>query len=137
MPGDLKERLKAFVPAPAKTKISGSNDLPATYDVPYKEWNQAKRIYEEKTDPKPMTLREIERTAQRELLSVLRLADAGKLAVSDKTRRPSNSTLDRVTAGREADVFALIGPKRFDVPSKDLERQAWIAAPPVWRSACR
>ena len=45
-----------------------------------------------------MTLREIERTAQRELLSVLRLADAGKLAVSDKTRRPSNSTLDRVTA---------------------------------------
>jgi hypothetical protein len=98
MPGDLKERLKAFVPAPAKTKISGLNDLPATYDVPYKEWNQAKRIYEEKTDPTPMTLRETERTAQRELLSVLRLADAGKLAVSDKTRRPSNSTLDRVAA---------------------------------------
>ena len=30
--------------------------------------------------------------------------------------------------GRERDVFALIGPKRFDVPWKDLERQAWIAA---------
>jgi DNA excision repair protein ERCC-3 len=30
--------------------------------------------------------------------------------------------------GREADVFALIGPKRFDVPWKDLERQAWIAS---------
>ena len=29
--------------------------------------------------------------------------------------------------GREADVFALIGPKRFNVPWKDLERQAWIA----------
>jgi DNA excision repair protein ERCC-3 len=29
--------------------------------------------------------------------------------------------------GREGDVFALIGPKRFDVPWKDLERQAWIA----------
>lgn len=29
--------------------------------------------------------------------------------------------------GRESDVFALIGPKRFDVPWKDLERQAWIA----------
>src|SRR4029077_15224049 len=28
---------------------------------------------------------------------------------------------------READVFSLIGPKRFDVPWKDLERQAWIA----------
>src|SRR5437763_13304778 len=29
--------------------------------------------------------------------------------------------------GRETDVFALIGPKCFDVPWKDLERQAWIA----------
>jgi len=29
--------------------------------------------------------------------------------------------------GREGDVFALIGPKRFDAPWKDLERQAWIA----------
>ena len=29
--------------------------------------------------------------------------------------------------GREGDVFALIGPKRFDVPWKDLEQQAWIA----------
>jgi len=30
--------------------------------------------------------------------------------------------------GKEADVFALIGPKRFDVPWKDLEHQGWIAA---------
>jgi len=30
--------------------------------------------------------------------------------------------------GREGDVFALIGPKRYDVPWKDLEREAWIAA---------
>jgi DNA excision repair protein ERCC-3 len=30
--------------------------------------------------------------------------------------------------GREGDVFALIGPKRFDAPWKDLERQAWIAS---------
>jgi DNA excision repair protein ERCC-3 len=29
--------------------------------------------------------------------------------------------------GREEDIFALIGPKRFDVPWKDLEQRAWIA----------
>ena len=29
--------------------------------------------------------------------------------------------------GREADVFGLIGPKRYDVPWRDLERQGWIA----------
>ena len=30
--------------------------------------------------------------------------------------------------GRETDVFALIGPKRFDLPWKQLENQGWIAA---------
>ena len=29
--------------------------------------------------------------------------------------------------GREGDVFALVGPKRFDVPWADLELQGWIA----------
>jgi DNA excision repair protein ERCC-3 len=29
---------------------------------------------------------------------------------------------------QEEDVFALIGPKKYDVPWKDLERQGWIAA---------
>ncbi|MBM4391189.1 MAG: helicase-associated domain-containing protein [Deltaproteobacteria bacterium] len=30
--------------------------------------------------------------------------------------------------GKETDVFALIGPKRYDVPWKDLEHQGWIAS---------
>jgi len=34
--------------------------------------------------------------------------------------------------GLEEDVFALIGPKKFDVPWKDLEHQGWIA-----RAVCR
>ncbi len=29
--------------------------------------------------------------------------------------------------GREEDVFSLIGPKRFDIPWKELERKDWIA----------
>src|SRR5262245_18131036 len=29
--------------------------------------------------------------------------------------------------GREGDVFSLIGPKRYDAPSKDIEAQGWIA----------
>ncbi|PYS48418.1 MAG: hypothetical protein DMG13_25590 [Acidobacteria bacterium] len=98
MPGDLKERLRAFVPPPPKAKIGGMDRLPATCDVSYKDWNPGKQRYEETTDPTPMMLRETERVAQRELISVLRLTDAGRLAVSEKTRRPSNSTLDAVAA---------------------------------------
>jgi DNA excision repair protein ERCC-3 len=30
--------------------------------------------------------------------------------------------------GKQGDVFSLIGPKRFDVPWKDLEHQGWIAS---------
>ncbi|GAC1402709.1 MAG: helicase-associated domain-containing protein [Chloroflexota bacterium] len=30
--------------------------------------------------------------------------------------------------GREDDVFSLIGPKKYDAPWKDLERQGWIAS---------
>lgn len=32
---------------------------------------------------------------------------------------------------REEDVFSLIGPKKYDVPWKDLEQQGWIAAADV------
>ncbi len=34
--------------------------------------------------------------------------------------------------GKEEDVFALIGPKKYDVPWKDLERRGWIA-----KATCR
>ena len=34
--------------------------------------------------------------------------------------------------GKQGEVFALIGPKRFDMPWKDLEHQGWIAS-----AACR
>ena len=37
--------------------------------------------------------------------------------------------------GREADVFSLIGPKRFDAPWKDIEAQGYIAPPTASRSA--
>ncbi len=29
--------------------------------------------------------------------------------------------------GCEGDVFSLVGPKKYDVPWKDLEKQGWIA----------
>jgi DNA excision repair protein ERCC-3 len=33
--------------------------------------------------------------------------------------------------GRETDVFSLIGPKKYDVPWRDLEKQGWIATAEV------
>lgn len=46
-----------------------------------------------------------------------------------QTRRRLGLTATLVREdGKEEDVFSLIGPKRFDMPWKDLEHQGWIAA---------
>jgi hypothetical protein len=97
MPADLKERLKAFVPPPVEVKIKTLAALPAAYELPYTRWNPKTKTQETGTEDVPFTVRETERTAQRELLSVLRLVDAGKVAVSDKTRRASSATIDTIT----------------------------------------
>ncbi len=45
-----------------------------------------------------------------------------------QTRRRLGLTATLVREdGREEDVFSLIGPKKYDVPWRDLERQGWIA----------
>ncbi|OFW65656.1 MAG: hypothetical protein A2Y74_04050 [Actinobacteria bacterium RBG_13_63_9] len=98
MPADLKERLKAFVPPPAEVKIETLAELPAAYVLPFSRWNSKTKTEEKGTEEVPLTVRETQRTAQRELLSVLRLVDAGKVAVSDKTRRPLSTTIDAITS---------------------------------------
>ena len=98
MPADLKARLKAFVPAPRPMEITVLDPLPSHYDRPFERWNPKQRIRETGTEPVPLSVHETERVAQRELLSVLRLVDAGKVVVSDKTRRASASTIEAITA---------------------------------------
>ncbi len=46
--------------------------------------------------------------------------------IQAKRRLGLTATLVRED-GREADVFSLIGPKKFDVPWRELEQQGWIA----------
>lgn len=46
--------------------------------------------------------------------------------IQAKRRLGLTATLVRED-GRESDVFSLIGPKKYDVPWKELEKQGWIA----------
>ncbi|MBO0859457.1 MAG: DEAD/DEAH box helicase [Chloracidobacterium sp.] len=39
--------------------------------------------------------------------------------------------------GREGDVFSLIGPKRYDIPWRDLEERGWIATARCSEVRCR
>jgi hypothetical protein len=98
MPDDLKARLKAFVPRPTKAEIKTLAELPAAYDLPYSLWNSKTRTKNEGTEEVPLMVHETERPAQRELLSVLRLVDSGRVSVSDKTRRASAATVEAITS---------------------------------------
>ncbi len=46
--------------------------------------------------------------------------------LQSKRRLGLTATLIRED-GRETDVFSLIGPKKYDIPWKELEKQGWIA----------
>jgi hypothetical protein len=98
IPEDLKTRLLAFVPEPRQTVIATLDQLPPVYGRPFTRWNETKRTHEEGIEDVPLIVHETEIAAQRELISILRLVDAGKVSVSDKTHRASASTLDGIIA---------------------------------------
>src|SRR6266542_148206 len=97
MPDDLKERLRSFVPPPIEAEVESTEQLAPVYDRPCQEWNPQTTQREQRTEPIPLSVRERQHSARRELLSVLRMVDAGKVMVSDKTRRASGATIDAIT----------------------------------------
>ncbi len=76
----------------------------------------------------PLTVHETERVAQRELLSVLRLVDTAKGAVSDKTRRPSAATVKAITSILDGGDFYPVLPvtgKWHDENAGPIRAFAW------------
>ena len=90
IPADLASRLREFVPAAEAAGLSVCDDLPAT--VARCHW----RGYHETTVQVPLVRRDTEHAARHELPAVLRLIDAGKVAVSAKTLRPSAAAVRRI-----------------------------------------
>jgi hypothetical protein len=110
MPDDLKERLTAFVPPPVAATVESLEELPAAYDQPFERWNARTKKQDHGTEPVPLTVRETERSAQRELLSVLRLVDAGKVAVSTKLDGPGITLSPTPVGGGESRAQKHQGP---------------------------
>jgi hypothetical protein len=98
LPADLKERLRAFVPPPAAATLTSVAELPDSYPQRVRTWVPTRRQYVEEVVPVPLTVRKTEGSAPRELLAVLRLVDAGRVAVSETTRRPSAASVAAVSA---------------------------------------
>ncbi len=98
IPEDLRARLLEFVPEPRETALETLDQLPPVHPRPFARWNVEKRTREEGTEDVPLTVHQTEQAAQRELLAILRLVDAGKVSVSEATRRPSAATVQAIIA---------------------------------------
>jgi hypothetical protein len=85
LPDDLGQELQAFVPEPAPAKVQVCDELPQQHQG------------------HTLTVRACEREAMIDLAIVLRLADQGRIQVSDTTSLPSAGTLrllaDTLTGG--------------------------------------
>ena len=75
MPLDLAQRLRVFVPPPPEAEVPAAEELP---------------------EGVPLTRRDMEQSAQHDLLAVLRLVEAGRIAVSASTRRPGAAASQRL-----------------------------------------
>lgn len=91
MPDDLRARLNEFVPAPPASSLKITGELPEVFNWREETFNFGTRKSEVKVKQIPVERREMERAAQADLKTVLRLVETGKVMVSDKTFRPASS----------------------------------------------
>ena len=94
MPRDLGERLREFVPPPPEVELAAEEELPEAVE-------RLRRYHTSRDEPKhcqvALLRRDMEQTAQRDLSTVLRLVDLGRVAVSARTRRPSAAAVQRIS----------------------------------------
>ncbi len=104
MPQDLKERLKAFVPSPRAVQVNTVEKPPATVSETWNEYDYRSGKSKQHTKDIAVIQLETERSAQHDVLAVLRLIDAGKVRVSTKTKQAtaaSRKTVAQVLQGRD------------------------------------
>ena len=117
VPGDLEQRLRAFVPVPEDPTLTATDDLPET--VARRRWHHATG---EEVQQEALVRRDMERAAQHDLLAVLRLIDGGKVAVSPKTLHPAAAAVRRI-----AEVLS--GGDFFDPAPKQTASGEPVAGP--------
>ncbi|MFQ3615452.1 MAG: hypothetical protein SNJ57_12170 [Cyanobacteriota bacterium] len=133
MPKDLKARLKAFVPPPVPTPIPSVETLGETQPAQQKRYKSRQRQSEIHILELPQRLQDTEQIARRDLQTVLRLVDLGKVSVSDKTFFPTTATLSAIADVLESgDYYSDWSPKlspggwRYDYDIGFIRPFAWV-----------
>ncbi|MGH2873562.1 MAG: helicase-associated domain-containing protein [Solirubrobacteraceae bacterium] len=114
MPDDLLARLQAFVPPPTEAALESLAELPAEIEQGGESYNYQTRKSENWSEATPLLVAERERAAAGELGAVLRLIDAGTVAVSDKTSRPTSAAMRAVAGVLDVGDFYADGEPEID-----------------------
>ncbi len=117
IPPDLAARLKSFVPPPSAAELHTGDELPAT--VIQKEYLYTSAGRREKYTEIPLTRCETERMALHDVHAVLRLIEAGKVRVSDKTKQVTAASARAIANVLEGGDFYPL----------DEETDGWQTAP--------
>ncbi len=144
IPDDLKKLLLEFVPAPEPLSLAAADEAPEF--IERIEWDFEFANEEQDIDiisgsraavmpsPKearesirriPLVRRDTERATQQELLTVLRLLDKGRVAVSDKTFQPSAATMDEITGRLRDGDFYEIDKREEKLEEGPIKAFAW------------
>lgn len=101
MPEDIKAGLKTFVPEPPPNKLNSSVELPTNILIAAERYDTKSGEYVDmlkKIASDTIEVRLMEKTAMQDLVAILRLVQAGKVTVSDKTRQPTVATINLITS---------------------------------------
>ncbi|MGI9107738.1 MAG: hypothetical protein ACR2G4_15995 [Pyrinomonadaceae bacterium] len=91
LPDDLSGRLREFVPKPLQASLNFTDEAPEVFNLREEMFDYDARRREVRVKQIPVERREMERAAQSDVHTLLRLVETGKITVSDKTLRPTAS----------------------------------------------
>lgn len=101
IPADLAVLLEPFVPQPAAARIESSDKAPVAV---WQTWYNPDTRKNEEVET-PVSVVEMERAAQHDVLAVLRLIDTGKVKASETTRMVSAAGAKAIAAVLQGDDF--------------------------------
>jgi hypothetical protein len=121
---DLRAILEKFVPQPRAVSIDSTEEIPVTVPQQIAAWRDRNG---EKQELVPLRQRLTAPVALREFATMLRLLESGKVKVSDKTRRPSQATVDAIGPFLvDGDFYQPEDQSKYaDDPGSDLAMRAY------------
>lgn len=120
VPKELIKALQDFLPKPAQARVKTVDSLPASY-LPPKRYSHSPD-----QSSRPLHVHEGERAVFTELRRVLRLVQAGKVKVTDKGRRPTDSVVRLLSTALDSSDFDLKSP--FEETNKYEEKAGAVRA---------